>query len=182
VTLKLPDCKVCKEPERARLIEADWAGGMSAVGIAKRMGEAGWPIQSDTILRHLKRHVPNARNRTNDPIPKGRDAAAFIRDRQLAELERIETLERIEAENEDRAPSPVVLAKDLQPAIASMLKAQTIIDKRENQAANRKIDLFKLMLGGADGAGLLAPPRLRLEEGEIIDGEAEEVFDEEDLA
>jgi hypothetical protein len=160
-------CKVCKEPERARLIEADWAGGMSAVGIAARLKDAGWPIAASAVLRHLH-HVPGAHNRTNTPIPVGmtkRDAALFVRDRIMDELEVME--DDVDPAGESKLN---ILSKDLQPALGSMLRAQDIIDKRETREKNKKISLFVLMLGGPDGKNALAP--LELSSGEdVIEGE-----------
>jgi len=180
------NCVICKAGERARLIEADWASGMSAKGIAIRMTEAGWPITGPTVLNHLKKHVPLAATRQNTPVGMSRrDTTVFIQDRILGEIELRERAFRTALEeagdDEDAIKEvmrhrPNILDKDLQPALNTALKAEAIIVKREDNTAKRKIDLFQLMLGGADGKGALAPQALIGAGDDAIEGE----FTEED--
>lgn len=182
MSVNLPNCKICRAPNRRRLIEADWADGMSAEGISKAMADAGWSITSQTVLRHLKEHAgPEAGIRVPPKLAK-RDAAAFVRDRvmeRVMELESDDGPKRlVPVKGEGGATEYVevefdILDKDLQPALSSMLKAQAILDKREAVKENRKIDLFLLMLGGADGKGMLAPLALTAgDDDDIIEGEA----------
>ena len=178
---QVPNCMICQEPERARLIEADWVGGMTAAGIATRMTAAGWPIVGGTVLNHLKKHVKDAATRSNVPAGLGRrDAAVFIRDRILDEVERREQAFRMAVE--DGMPDdvidtlrPDILDKDLQPALNTAIKAEAVVAKREDSQSKRKIDLFKLMLGDAGG---LAPKGL-IGDGLTIEGEFEEVLNDD---
>lgn len=176
-----PDCKICRAPNRRRLIEADWADGVSAVGIAATMVDAGWPITSQTILKHLKEHAgPGAASRQPPDLPK-RDAAIFFRDRIMDAIEEAEKTPKLRAVKNseggwDTEEVPFdILDKDLQGAIGTALKAESIIQKRE-AGPGAKVGLFVLMLGGADGKHMLAP--LSLASGEdIFEGEAVEVPD-----
>ena len=145
MTPQLPDCMICREPGRARLIEADWASGRHANQISKAMTAAGWPVAAGTIIRHLKEHVPGAYNRTNEPLGTGRrNAAVFVKDRIMLQVESLERAERIKAENEGREPDlSFILAKDLQPALNTAIRAEGIEVKREDAERRSKIDVYK---------------------------------------
>lgn len=181
-------CKICREPERRRLIEADWSAGMSAVGIAARMTAAGWQITGPTVLRHLKEHAgPGAATRLPPALPK-RDAAVFIRDRIMDRLEALESEGKprqvlVKDGDGDMVLTDIpfdILDKDLQPAIGSMLKAQDTVDKRERTASKTQVGLLLLMLGidpNGGGPGPLAPASLTAGEDNefVIEGEFSEV-------
>ena len=181
-------CMICREPERARLIEADWAGGMSGSGISKRMTAAGWPVGPETVLSHLKKHVPLASTRQNTPAGSSkRDAAVFIKDRILDEVELRERAFRMALEqagdDEDLIAQamknrPNILDKDLQSALGTALKAEAVIVKRDDNKVKRGIDLYKMMLGGGDGAAMFAPAGL-IGDGSI-EADFREVSTEED--
>lgn len=171
-------CKVCRAPNRRRLIEADWADGMTATGIAKTMTDAGWKVSPETILKHLKEHAgPGASVRAPVTVAK-RDAAIFVRDRMMDELERREAKARREAEELGEEPDEAfsLLSKDLQPALGTMLKAQGELDKRDRSKEKQQVGLLLLMLGvdpSGGGPGPLAPLELTAGEDEsdiIIEG------------
>jgi len=155
------DCKVCRHPNRRRLIEADWADGMSAVGIAKVMEDSGWPITSSTILKHLKEHAgPEAAIRLPPRLAK-RDANVFVRDRIMDRIEELEAgdVKRLVPVRENGETVFVeqdfdILDPTLQPALNTMVKAQGNIDKVETSKGKMKVDLFIAMLGGAGDDGL----------------------------
>lgn len=162
-------CKICREPERRRLIEADWAGGMSAVGIARRMTDAGWQLGSETVLKHLKEHAgPGAATRQPPNLSK-RDIAVIVQERTVDWLER-------EDEQGVKVGPDHPLWKD---ALAPGLAAQKIIDTRQQKADDNKLKfvMAQLLLGGP-GGGMFAPPQLTAGEDEsedIYEGEAVEV-------
>lgn len=168
-------CKVCREPERRRLVDADYAGGLSAAAIARRLEAGGWPVGSATIIKHLKEHfIPGsptgvARNK--------RDAAILLQEKIMDEVERRERVSREIEESEGELPDFRrfdILDKDLQPALGTVLRAQGLIDKREQAGKTQKVGLFMLMLGGAEGRLMLAPPDLSgSEDGIVIEGEFE---------
>jgi hypothetical protein len=177
-----PNCKICRAPNRRRLVEADWADGISAEGIARTMREAGWPLSSATVLKHLKEHTPGAA--TREPVKAGkRDAAIFLQNRLMDEIERREELVLIEEETTgEKVPDHRrldILDKDLQPALATILRAQALINTRE-KAKGPRAGMMLLMLGVSPdglGPGALAPLELSSgeEDDDIIDGEAIEV-------
>lgn len=174
------NCKICRMPGRRRLIEADWAAGMSAVGIAANMTDSGWAITSGTVIKHLKEHAgPEAAIRV-PPTLKKRDAAVFFRERIMDRIEELETGDGPKQMIAVRGPEGIeyvekdfdILDKDLQPAINTALKAETQIEAREARKDAKQIGLLVLMLGGAGSDGL-APEELS--DGMVIDGEATEV-------
>ena len=177
------NCKICKEPERARLIEADWAGGMSAKGIALRMTEAGWPIIAGTVLSHLKKHVPQAATREN--VPKGmakRDASILIQSKILDRWEELEAGETrkvlvIDKKTGEASIEEIpfdIFDKDIQPALKTALGAQAEINKQVNKAENRKLD-FVAILSGLSQGKLGVPTTLLIDDGNTIDGDYEVV-------
>jgi hypothetical protein len=169
------NCKICRAPGRRRLIEADWADGMSAVGIAKAMTDNGWPITSTTVLKHLKEHAgPEAAIRVPPALSK-RDAAVWVRDRIMDKVEEIEQGTRtVITKDGEMVEVPFdILDKELQPALGSMLKAQAILDKREANQTSAKISLFGLMLGITDGGGDGRFAPLELSSGEEDENEIE---------
>jgi hypothetical protein len=176
-------CKVCRAPNRRRLIEADWADGMSATGISKVMKDAGWPINADTILKHLKEHVEGAAVRLPPKIAP-RDASVIIKNAVLDRLEELQKGEGAKLMRQIKGPDGMewvevefdIMDKDLQPALKTALAAETIDVKKADNQAKRKIDLFQLMLGGAGGKHMLAPPEL-IGDGSI-EGEFVEVTEE----
>ena len=176
----IPTCKICDNPGRARLIEADWAAKRSAVAIAKDMTANGWPITDATVLKHLK-HVPGAHNRTNEPLPslgpkRATDGVEFVKgkllDAIIAKERRLRKAAEIEGEDFD---GEFMLDKDLQPALNTILKSEGIKIKREEAASKRQIGLFMLMLGKSGG---LAPAGL-IGDG-AIEGEFKDVTPEDE--
>lgn len=175
-----PDCKVCRAPNRRRLIEADWADGMTAAGISKVMKDAGWPISAETILKHLKEHVEGAAVRLPPTISK-RDASILIKDAILDRLEELQAggTRQVLVKGPDGGMEVQelefdIMDKDLQAALGTALKAEAIQVKKDDNQTKRKIDLFQLMLGGADGKGMLAPMDL-IEDGNTVEGEFADV-------
>lgn len=172
----IPMCKICDNPGRARLIEADWAAGRSATVIAKDMTDSGWPLVAETIRRHLK-HVPGARTRENEPMPtvpqtkRTADGVEFVKGRLLDAIIAKERRLRVEAEQSgEEFDGEFLLDKDLQPALNTVLKAEGIKIKREEAASKRQIGLFMLMLGKNGGKA----PTALIGDGSI-EGEAKDV-------
>lgn len=179
-------CKVCREPERRRLIEADYEGGLTPAAIARRMVAAGWDITSPTVVSHLKEHY--IKMPPSSIAKNKRDASVIIRD---AQLDALDTRERdfeirrqlLRSDGVDEAaimelyPPFDILNKDLQPALKTALMAQKNIDSKEIKQNNQKIDLYRLMLGGPEGNLMLAPKHL-LGDGSTIEGDFEELDEE----
>lgn len=160
----LPACKVCRTPERRRLIDAAYAEGMRPAAIVRREAETGFAITSRTIIKHLREHyVPSP--------PPGvaktkKDLAILVQERTIEWLER-------EDENGERIGPDHHAWKD---ALVPGLQAQKILDTRAARTDDRKVAfiLAQALLGGTSSA-MLAPPQLLSGEDDVIDGEATEL-------
>jgi hypothetical protein len=180
-------CAVCKNSDLRRLIELGWNAKMSIPDLVHAFG--GVPSHS-VIHRHLKEHAEGAYSRTIEV-----EDARPIRERVLAiQRAQIEAIERQlfiaqqkadeynEAHRGDDDYDPDrgqpewyfdILGKDFQSAIASILKAQGLTDKREASKDAAKVDLARAMLGARGG---LAPESMRqIEDGNTIEGEVTDV-------
>ena len=151
-------CAVCKNPDRRRLIELGWNGGMSAEAITRVLD--GKP-SGHTILNHLKEHAEgdgNARAVEVAPEKPQRERVLDLQRMQLDEVERRIALAKQRA-MELNAAHPDdpdwrevdwsefydILGKDAQAAIGSILKTQGLTDKREAKTADLKLGLFEAM-------------------------------------
>ena len=157
-------CLVCKNPDRRRIVELGWNGGMSADAIARTLDIKG--LASATITRHIKEHSDgdgNTRAVEVEPELPASERVANLQRLQLDEVERRIALARAKADlmNAEREgvndaegkPLPLVdwseffdiLGKDGQSAIGSILKAQGLKDKREAKSNDLKLGLFEAM-------------------------------------
>lgn len=152
-------CAVCKNPDRRRLVELGWNGGMSAEAIARTLDVKG--LASTTVMRHLKEHAAgdgNARAVEVEPELPARERVLALQRLQLDEVERQIALAKtradlLNAEHEGEADwKPVdwsdyfnVLGPKAQAAIGSILKAQGLTDKREAKTNDLKLGLFEAM-------------------------------------
>lgn len=152
-------CLVCRSPDRRRLIELGWNGGMSGEAIARVLDQKG--LGGPVIIRHLKDHVEgdgNMRAVVVEPELPARERVLALQRLQLDEVERRIELAKAKADlmnsthEGDTDWTPVdwsdffdVLSKDGQSAIASILKVQGLTDKREAKTADLKLGLFEAM-------------------------------------
>lgn len=192
-----PTCPICKRPGRRRIIDADFADGIAPAAIAAAMRDAGWALTAAQVATHATLHGSTTKPRS--AATRKRDAALTLRERMMDALEgRIESAEQRASEateecargehNVDDHPryrqhgprvhSPDeffdILGKDLQPALGTVIKAQTVEEKRTANEGKRKIDLFRLMMGPGDGlapAGLIGDGSIEGEYEEVGDGE-----------
>ena len=159
------------------MVELGWNAKMTAADISNGLG--GVPSAA-VVTKHVKEHGGDAIDRAI-PVIDARTTKARVDDlmrRMLDELEeRIQYAETWAARarelgNPDAMPSDVfdLLSKNNQAAIASILKMQDQQDKREGKKASVAVDLMKLMGGGP-------PPAHLIEDGNTIEGDAEEVDD-----
>lgn len=185
-----PTCAICKRPGRARIVEADVTDGLKPAAVAATMRDVGWALTAADVVKHMTHAV----TRHKSAATRKRDAAVTLREQLMDEVDRriasaesraneaTEECARGEHEVDDhpryRSHGPRVhepteffdpLNKDLQAAFGTIIKAEGVVAKRENEATKRKIDLFALMLGGA-GADGLAPDHL-LGDGSVIEGD-----------
>lgn len=164
-------CLVCKNPDRRRLVELGWNGGMSAEAIARTLDMKG--LAATTVLKHLKEHADgdgNARAVTVEPERPLRDRVMALQRMQVDEFERRiavakERADQLNAAHANEGPdewTPVdwssfidILGKDIQAAIGSILRAQGLTDKREAVRNDLKLGLFEAMVNAG-----LAPKAL----------------------
>lgn len=186
-------CIICSNSDMRRLVELGWNARMSVPDLVHAFGAV--PSHS-VIYKHLKEHADGAYSRTIE-VEEARPVRERVLAIQRAQIEAIER-QMAEAQrkaddwNEEhrghekgggcdncssygfqpRDPAYYfnILSKDMQAAVASILKAQGLTDKREAKAAP-VVDMFRLMLGERGG---LAPVGL-IEDGETIEGDAVEV-------
>lgn len=152
-------CLVCRNPDRRRLIEFGWNGGMGAEPIARVLDEKG--LSAAVILKHLKEHTDGDANmRAVVPAPElpARERVMALQRLQLDEVERRIELAKTRADlmNAEHAGdtdwTPVdwsyftdILGKDMQAAIGSIVKMQGLTDKREAKTSELKLGLFEAM-------------------------------------
>lgn len=189
-----PNCPICKRPGRRRIIDADASDGLTPAAIAAAMRDTGWALTAADVTAHITLHGSIGKPRSG--AARRRDAALTLRERMMDALEsRIEAAEERAVEataecqrgehDDDEHPRYRkhtarvheaseffdILDKNLQSALGTVIKAQTVEEKRVATEGKRKIDLFKLMMGNTDDG--LAPRDL-IGDG-IIEGEAVEV-------
>jgi hypothetical protein len=175
-----PKCYICRKPDVRRLVELGWNAKMSAPQIVYGMGAQ---FSSAAVMKHLHEHVEEGALSRAIPVEDARPLSQRIADLQRLQLDEIERRITIAQEwaaqarelgnpNADWSEQFDILDKDNQQAIASILKAQAMTDKREAKVTEQKIDIARMMLGGGDG---LAPKALIESGPDIIEGEAHEV-------
>lgn len=152
-------CKVCDDKAAALTIDRYLEQDLNYSTIARSLTLGGFPVSAPTISAHDKHRAPSV-----DPrIGAGkRDAAKIIKGKVLDALEKVG-----EAEDND---GTFILNAQLQPALATALKAQAIEDKREQTKANAGVT-FVLQLAAALGE------RLALPDPNVVEGHAVEVLD-----
>jgi hypothetical protein len=176
-----PNCYICRKPDVRRLVELGWNAKMSAPQISTAMAAQ---FSATTILKHLHEHVEEGAGIRAIPIEDARPMSARVAELQRMQLDEIERRITMAQEwaayareqgnpDADWSQRYDLLDKDNQAAIASIIKAQAVGDKRESKQNDQKVDLIRMMLGGGDG---LAPKHL-IEDGLTVEGVAVEVPD-----
>lgn len=139
--------------------------GLSNRGIAAGLAAAGGSLDPDTVGRHKNAHwvkplEPDA------PRPTGRDLAIMVRDKVADSIEPMS------------GEGILLMGKEIAPALNAGLKAQAMLDKREQ--ANKKLGIaagaLSLQMWLAGLGETPAPPEL--DDGNTIDGSWEEVLPE----
>lgn len=175
-------CVICRKPDVRRLAELGWNAKMSAPQVATAMGMT---FSSAQFLKHLHEHADNAAIR-EIPVEDARPVRERIEALQRMQLDEIERRIAMAQEwaaharengnpDADWSDQFDLLDKDNQAAVASILKAQGLSDKREAAKDGAKVDLFRLMMGGGDG---LAPKQLIAGDDEV-EGEVRDVTPED---
>lgn len=176
-------CRICKDPDMARLIELGWNGKMTPAAMSRVLGTIP---TAQHIQKHLEEHRGDGLEDRNIPVLDAksmRERVSALQLRMVNEFERRlafadqRAAEARAAGNPDADPSTWfdILDKDVQSAMASILKMEAQRDKREMGKAAIGVDIAKLMLGGGDG---LAPKRLTGGVEDVIEGVGVEVTDD----
>lgn len=173
-------CVVCSNSDLRRLIELGWNAKMSLPDLVHALG--GVP-SAVVIKRHLKEHAEGAWTRqiTVEDARPMRERVLAIQRAQVEAIERQLAIAQQRADDYNEAfrelpdfvpqdPSDYfdILSKDMQAAISSILKSEGLTIKREVAKDANKVDLFRLMMGGAAPAALI-------EDGVTVEGVAVEV-------
>ena len=147
-------CRICRNKVRKPGIDASLANGLGNAAISRDQTTTGWEISPELVKGHREHYeVPLG-------VAKPRDLAILVRDR---------TMEAIE---DGRL---AITDKDLWKNVNPGLKAQSLLDVRASKTDDRQVAIaFATLLAGGIG-GFLAPVALRLEDGNVIDGDAVEV-------
>ena len=158
-------CTVCKNPGVRKVVDGYLEEGVSGAGTSRALADLGLSVSSDVINQHKRHYAPPPER------PKGtlkRDFAIYMRDRIQTAVEAIEP----ETDENGKTYDPV-LSKHLQPAIASGLKAEAQIEKREQAVKKQtQADVLLALLASLRGEGR---PMLQLEDPNVIEGTAREV-------
>lgn len=161
-------CSVCSAGiSIARYVDA--SADLTAAALSRQAATVGMDLSADRILTH------RAHRKAEEPAGVAktkRDFAALMRDRIADAVEKIEPVVA-----EDGTEYDPILHKDLQPAIASGLKAQAIIDKREQVKGGKgnaelAFAIIAMLTGGTP------PPVAALDDGNTIEGTAVDVTPE----
>jgi hypothetical protein len=147
-------CRICRNKVRKAGIDASLANGLGNAAVARDQTATGWAISPETVKGHREHYeVPLG-------VAKPRDLAILVRDRTMDAIE------------DGRL---AITDKDLWKNVNPGLKAQSLLDVRASKTDDRQVAIaFATLLAGGIG-GFLAPVALRLEDGNVIDGDAVEV-------
>lgn len=162
-------CTICKEPGVRKVVDGYLEDNMTGAGISRALGRlfpgSSSVPSSDVINRHRQHYKPEP---TRAPRERKRDFAAYMRDRIQTAVEQIEPVTA-----EDGSVVDPILRVDLQPALNTGLKAQAVLDKREQVAKKQtQAEVLLGLLAALRGEGR---PVAQLEDGMTIEGTAREV-------
>lgn len=155
-------CLICKNPALRGYVDDGLNRGLSNSGIAAAFVAAGGKLDPEVIGRHKANHWTKPVD-PSAPKPTSRDLAIMVRDKVADAIEDMP------------GEGILLMGKELAPSLNAGLKAQTILDKREQ--ANKKLGIaagaLSLQMWLA-GLGDTEPPK-ELDDGNTIEGEAVEV-------
>jgi hypothetical protein len=152
-------CLICQNPSLRSYVDGGLNKGVSNAGIAAGLAAAGGTLDPDVIGRHKNNHWTKPEE-PGAPKPTKRDLAIMLRD---------QVIERIEAGDVD------ILDKEVAPGLGVGLKAQALLDKREQ--TERKLGLAAGYLGlqlFLQGLGDERPEPVMIEDGLTVEGEFSE--------
>lgn len=159
-------CLICKNPSLLLYVNGLLDKGITNAGIAAGVVDMGGKLDPDVIGRHKNGHWVKPERAEGPKATKG-DLAVLVRDKVYDMVDEL-TPEAL-----------MVLGKDFSPVIGQGIKAQTLIDKREQLDKKLGIQAGAIALQ-AWIAGLgHSPPPPELDDGNTIEGESVELEDDE---
>lgn len=136
--------------------------GITNAGIAAGIVDMGGKLDPEVVGRHKASHWTKPA-RTEGPKPTRADLAVLVRDKTYDMVDRLDP------------DALMVFGKDLSPIVGQGLKAQGLIDKREQLDKKLGIQAGAIALQAwIAGLGQTAPPP-ELDDGNTIEGEAVEI-------
>lgn len=151
----LASCTVCAEVGVRKIIDGYLEEGVTGAGISRSLAKLGLNVSPEVVNRHKTHYAPPE---TREKGTRKKDFAVMVRDKAL------ETFEEGKLDLAD---------KDHAPGINAGLKAQAILDKREQQKVLPAAGGILLELLARWNGTPAAP--LQIEDGNTIEGDFSEV-------
>ena len=163
-------CLICNNDALLTYVNTGLNKGLSNRAIVSGLMAAGGKLDPEVVGRHKNNHWTKPKE-PGAPEPTKRDVAIMLADRVAAQIARTDVV----TDEETGITYDPLLHKDLAPGLTLGLKAQQILDKRQQE--KNKLGLaagalgFQMYLAGLGRE--TDPPEL--EDGLTIDGEAVEL-------
>lgn len=156
-------CKICDDKVAARAIDEELAKGESAAYVARLMTLRGFSVVDQTVLEH-KKHSLTASTAVIAAKGSRKHVSKIVEERVVAKLE--------------ADPNLDLTDKDIARMVGLGLKAEAEVNKQLSRVDDRKTAIaIAFILSGASGGG--PPEHLLIGDGDVIEGEATEVFEDE---
>jgi hypothetical protein len=170
-------CTVCNSEGLRVFVNAQLDKGLTAAAISRGLAAVGGSLDPDVISRHRTNHwkAPEP----DGPAPKPRDLAIMLRDKVADAVAALPAPRPPEYDDDGKLVTPgsiPILDKDFAPALGAGLKAQGLIDKRDQ--AKQKLGLAAGYLGlQLLLRGVQEPPAVPvlLDDGNTVEGDFEPV-------
>ena len=144
-------CSICTRPGLRKVIDGDLNEGVTGAGISRALASLGLTVTPDVINRHKTHYAPPEVRLKGT---RKHDFAVKVRDRMSTAVDAIQPFT---SEDGETIIDPI-LNKDFAPALGVGLKAQAIIDRREQTmkkqtGAEVLIALLRSLRGEATPSG-----------------------------
>ena len=156
-------CSVCANPGLRKVIDGNLEDGVTGTGVSRSLASLGLNVSADIVNSHRQHYKPEPERAKGE---RKRDFAVYMRDRVTTAFENVlpETLD-----DGTLGPDPILHNK-FAPAINVGLKAQAILDKREQtQKRHTQSEALVALLSALRGEGR---PIALIDDPMVIDGTA----------